>query len=84
MFKHTFTCMATKTITIKKEAYERLKKLKNERSFSQLILDMTEDKDPNLMESFGVLSDEEARKFRENREKFREKFNKDADEELRT
>lgn len=76
--------MATKTITIKEEAYERLKKLKGDKSFSEVIMDVTDDKEVDLMESFGVLSDEEAEELREKRKEFREEFNEDADEALRS
>lgn len=76
--------MATKTITIKEEAYERLKRLKKNRSFSEVIIDITEDREVNLMDSFGALSEEEADEARAKLEKFKEEFNQDADEALRS
>lgn len=79
-----FTCMGTKTITIKNEAYERLKRLKKDRSFSEVILDITKDKEVDLMDSFGTISEEEAEEAEERIEKFREDFDEDADEALRS
>ncbi|MFB6099937.1 MAG: antitoxin VapB family protein [Candidatus Nanohalobium sp.] len=76
--------MATKTITIKEEAYNRLKNLKKDRSFSDVIIDITEDREVDLMDSFGALSEDEAEKAREKVEKFREDFDTDADEALRS
>lgn len=76
-----FTFMATKTITIKEEAYERLKKMKGDRSFSELVMDITEDRDVDLMESFGAWSEEQAEEAREKIKKFREEFNRDLDED---
>ena len=79
-----FTCMGTKTITIKDEAYNRLKKLKDGKSFSDVILKITEDKEVDLMDSFGSVSTKEAEKAREKVEKFRDDFHRDADEALRS
>ena len=51
--------MATKTISITEEAYERLKYKKNEReSFSEVINRITNKR--NLTDFFGILSREEA------------------------
>ncbi|PSG98710.1 MAG: antitoxin [Nanohaloarchaea archaeon SW_7_43_1] len=75
--------MVTKTITIKEEAYERLKKLKDGKSFSEVIMDITEDDEIDLMKSFGVLSSEEAQKAKEEIKEFRENIDEDADEALR-
>ena len=51
--------MATKTISITEEAYERLKYRKNEtESFSQVINRMTNKRE--LSDFFGILSREEA------------------------
>lgn len=77
-----FTFMATKTITIKEEAYERLKKLKDGKSFSELIMEITEDKEIDLMESFGSWSEDGAEDVRKKREKFRERFEEDFNEKV--
>jgi len=76
--------MATKTITIKEEAYNRLKNLKHEESFSDVILDLTKEKNVDLMESFGKFSEEEAKEAGEKIREFRDKFNEDADKALRS
>lgn len=52
--------MATKTITIKEEAYERLKAMKGDRSLSDTILELTENEKVDLTEAFGPWSEEEA------------------------
>jgi len=70
--------MATKTITVKEEAYDRLKALKNDRSFSELIMDITEEEDPDLWKSFGKWNEEEVEKARERIERLRE----NVDEEI--
>ena len=76
--------MATKTITIKKEAYKRLKSLKNDRSFSELIIDITEDRNIDLMESFDSLEDEEIEEARERMKSFREDFEEDFGDRLQS
>jgi len=76
--------MATKTITIKKEAYKRLKSLKNDRSFSELIMDITEDRNIDLMESFDSLKDEEIEEARERMKSFREDFEEDFGDRLQS
>jgi len=76
--------MATKTITIKEEAYERLKKLKEGRSFSDTIIDLTEEKKPDLTDAFGAWSEEEAEEAKEKIESFRKKFDEDFDEKTQS
>jgi predicted CopG family antitoxin len=66
--------MATKTITIKEEAYDRLKALKDGKSFSDLIIDLTEDRDVDLSKSRGLWSNIDEEKIEKKREKFREDF----------
>lgn len=66
--------MATKTITIKEEAYNKLKALKGDKSFSDLIIDMTEEKDVDLSKSAGLWSDVDEEKIEEKRKKFRSDF----------
>lgn len=72
--------MATKTITIKEEAYERLKALKGDRSFSEVVMDVTDNKKVDLSESAGLWKDKEG--VEEEIEKFREEFDKDFDEKI--
>lgn len=74
MFTRTHTVMATKTITVKEEAYERLKKFKDGKSFSEVIMEITRDRDVDLSESFGLWSDKDVEEVEEKREKFREDF----------
>ena len=66
--------MATKTITVKEEAYERLKKFKHGKSFSEVIMEITRDKDVDLSESFGLWSDKDVEEVEEKRREFREDF----------
>jgi predicted CopG family antitoxin len=66
--------MATKTITIKEEAYNKLKALKGDKSFSDLIIDMTEDEDVDLSKSAGLWSDVDEQKIEEKRKEFRSDF----------
>ena len=63
--------MATKTISITEEAYERLrmKKEKNE-SFTDVINRITGKRD--IMEFAGILTDQEAEKIREHIQKRRQ------------
>lgn len=55
----------TKIISISDEAYIRLKKLKNERSFSEIIIELTLEKSAdNMMRFAGALSNVEAEKIK--------------------
>lgn len=72
--------MATKTITVKEEAYERLKKFKDGKSFSEVIMEITRDKDVDLSESFGLWSDKDVEEVEEKRREFREDFEESLSE----
>ena len=55
----------TKVISISDEAYGRLKKLKNEMSFSEVIVELTVEKsENNLIKFAGALTNEEAEKIK--------------------
>ncbi len=55
----------TKIVSLSDEAYEKLKKMKNERSFSEIIIELTFEKTKdNLMKFAGTLSKEEADKIK--------------------
>lgn len=59
MHTHTYTDMATKTISITEEAYERLKtKKKGNESFSEVITRITNKK--SILELAGLLTQEQA------------------------
>ena len=66
--------MATKTITVKEEAYERLKKFKDGRSFSDVIMDLTENQKVDLSDSAGLWSDVDREEIKEKRKEFRKDF----------
>jgi len=51
----TSTCMATTSITITREAYERLKRLKGKKSFSEVVMDLTSK--PDIMQFAGIFKD---------------------------
>jgi len=74
MFTRKHMLMATKTITVKEEAYERLKKFKDGKSFSEVIMDITEDKEVDLSDSAGLWSDVDRKEIEEKRKEFREDF----------
>jgi len=80
MFTRKDTFMATKTITVKEEAYERLKKFKHGKSFSEVIMEITRDKDVDLSESFGLWSDKDVEEVEEKRREFREDFEESLSE----
>ena len=55
----------TKIISLSDEAYERLRKIKNESSFSEIIIELTfERSKDNLMKFAGTLTNEEADKIK--------------------
>ncbi|MBI2550307.1 antitoxin VapB family protein [Candidatus Woesearchaeota archaeon] len=64
--------MVTKTLTITKDAYERLKMLKRpDESFSKVIKRITEDKQ-DIMRFAGILSDLSEKDFEEMKQSIRE------------
>jgi len=52
---NTSTSMATTSITITQEAYKRLKHLKGKKSFSELVMDLTDK--PDIMQFAGIFKD---------------------------
>jgi len=72
---HVHVCMATKTISITEEAYERLTAKKSPReSFSDVITRLTKKED--ILELRGLLTSKEARRLEKNIKKSREKSRK--------
>lgn len=64
--------MVTKTLTITKDAYERLKMLKKpDESFSKVIKRITEDKQ-DIMRFAGILSEEEGEEMLKDIKRMRE------------
>lgn len=53
----------TKVISISDEAYDRLKRLKNEKSFSEIIVELSSKKN-DLMNFAGSLNEKEAEKIK--------------------
>ena len=67
--------MASMNISIKKDAYEFLKKMKsNDQSFSDVILSFK--KKNNIMDFFGALKESDWHEKEKNMKEFRESFNK--------
>lgn len=71
MHVHTRTCMATKTLTITEDAYERLFAFKEgNESFSEVIRRLTAKR--RLSDFAGILTNEETKKVKEKIAKARE------------
>ena len=71
--------MASKIISIREEAYNRLKERKSGgKSFSDVIIELTGSRG-NLDGFIGIWSDGEADTAKENIAKFRKKFSEDAE-----
>ena len=66
-----------KVISLSNEAYERLKVLKREKSFSELVMELTNNKKKDIMELAGAFKDsadeweEIKKKIYEDRKKFK-------------
>ncbi len=57
----------TKIISISDEAYENLKKIKDEKSFSQIIIEITQEKSQDKLRKFvGSITKSEAEKITKN------------------
>ena len=68
-----------KVISLSNEAYERLKVLKGEKSFSEVVVELIEEKKTkkkNIMDFFGIWSDrkEEVEKMKKMIEEDRKRF----------
>lgn len=76
VYAHMHTMV--KVISLSEEAYVKLKSIKGERSFSETILDILENKEKkaDILDSFGIWADkkEEAEKFKKIVEEDRKKF----------
>ncbi len=65
--------MATKTISLKEEAYERLKRLKkDDKSFSDVILELTETSKKDFTNLIGADLDVEWKKIEKSRKRSEE------------
>ena len=72
--------MAVKTITITEDAYEALKRLKNEgESFSEVIVRVAKGKE-NIEKYFGILDKGGAERMKRYTKEFKRKFSKDYEE----
>jgi len=55
----------TRVISISDEAYEKLSKLKKEKSFSEIVLELSIEKSKNNLDEFaGILSEKEAKEIK--------------------
>jgi len=74
--------MATKTISITQEAYDRLKMRKeNNESFSEVVMRLT--KRSSLRDLIGLFTKKEAYELRESVKSLRERMRKEIDETAR-
>jgi predicted CopG family antitoxin len=62
--------------------YEKLSRIKDGRSFSELLEDLAEDQKVDLEDSFGAWSSEEAEDARSKVKEFEEDFESDFGEEV--
>ena len=74
--------MGSKTITIREEVYEKLSRIKDGRSFSELLEDLAETQSVDLENSFGAWNKEEAEEARNKIKEFKENFESDFDGEV--
>ncbi|QGA80805.1 antitoxin VapB family protein [Candidatus Nanohalobium constans] len=74
--------MGSKTITIREEVYQKLSRIKEDKSFSELLEELVSEKEVDLMGSFGAWDEEEAEDVRDKTKNFREDFDSDFSEKM--
>lgn len=76
--------MAVKTITVTEEAYNALRKMKeDEESFSRVIIRLSERKKINLAKYSGILSEKRADELKMIAKKMRDRASEDVRERVR-
>ena len=76
--------MAVKTITVTEEAYNTLRKLKeDEESFSRVIIRLSERKRVDLKRYAGILSEKRAEELKKLAKNVRERASKDTEERIK-
>lgn len=81
MFTHKHS-MGSKTITIREDVYERLSRIKDDKSFSELLEELASEKEVDLMDSFGKWSKEEFEEVKGKTKDLREDFDSDFSEKM--
>lgn len=81
MFTHKHS-MGSKTITIREDVYERLSRIKEDKSFSELLEELVEERDVDLKKSFGAWKGDKE-DLKSTIEEGREKMEEDFEERLK-
>ena len=73
--------MSSKTITIREEVYEKLTRFKGEKSFSELLEELVEERETDRREAFNAWKGDKE-ELKENIEEGREKLEEDFGKRL--
>lgn len=74
--------MGSKTITIRDDVYQKLSRIKDDKSFSELLEELVSEKEVDLMDSFGKWSEEQCEDAKGKTNDLREDFDSDFSEKM--